>query len=321
MKNAVKTFNANLKGRDFVIGDLHGSYSAFQNLLEGLNFDPVVDRMFSVGDLVDRGPESLECLKLLYEPWFEAVLSNHEQMMLEKFRGGGMGYYWFNNGGGWGAEAYNDYMIKMQGNVSKRIFPDSSLELHDLIPIVDDLPFLITVNTKSGKKFHILHAELPSGKGIITDEILSDPDKVYALATVQRGDGDAFLWARYLFDSFYQNELNNREKILRTLRYNNMAKMFNDKLSHIISGHTILQRPMTIIGQTNIDTGAYKSYQEPRGIYSNGYVGTPPGWAGLTCIDLDKWKFYKATETTFTEVNPFVVTAEEFNHVLSTGHN
>jgi Calcineurin-like phosphoesterase len=108
MKNPIKTFEPNTVGRDFVIGDLHGSYTAFENLLEKLYFDETKDRMFSVGDLCDRGPNSLACLGLLHEPWFHAVLSNHEQMMLEKFRGGYMGEYWFQNGGHWGMEAWND---------------------------------------------------------------------------------------------------------------------------------------------------------------------------------------------------------------------
>ena len=36
-----------------------------------------------MGDLIDRGPDSLQCLKLLDAPWFFAVRGNHEQMMIE----------------------------------------------------------------------------------------------------------------------------------------------------------------------------------------------------------------------------------------------
>ena len=88
MKNPLKTFEANTSGRDFVVGDLHGSYSAFQNLLKGLDFDKTVDRMFSVGDLVDRGPDSVSCLSLIQEPWFNAVLANHEVAMISHSKEG-----------------------------------------------------------------------------------------------------------------------------------------------------------------------------------------------------------------------------------------
>lgn len=315
MKKPLKTLEANLDGRDFVIGDLHGSYSVFENLLKGINFDPTKDRIICSGDMVDRGSKSLECLGLIRQPWFHSALGNHEQMMVDKFRDGWSGAYWFQNGGFWGAEAFNDFLC-MKDPGSTRIPLDKSLELIDLIPLVEELPFLITVNTKSGKKFHILHAELPSGVGKITDADLSDPEKVYKLATTQRGDGDAFVWARNVFYNFYNADLSNRDKVIRTVRYSGAASMFSDELSHVISGHTILQHPITIVGQTNIDTGAYHSYWIPAEPYSHNGIA-PKSWAALTCIELDTWKFYQATSDTFKEVDPFVVGREDLKAAKS----
>ncbi|MBK1725997.1 metallophosphoesterase [Halorhodospira neutriphila] len=68
----------NPAGRDFVVGDLHGCRAALEALLERAAFDPGRDRLFSVGDLVDRGPDSEGCLALLEEPWFFPVLGNHD---------------------------------------------------------------------------------------------------------------------------------------------------------------------------------------------------------------------------------------------------
>ena len=73
---------ANHAGRDLVVGDLHGHRSLFEAELERLYFDPGRDRVLSVGDLVNRGPESLDTLSLIEEPWFHAVLGNHELMLL-----------------------------------------------------------------------------------------------------------------------------------------------------------------------------------------------------------------------------------------------
>jgi len=73
----------NSRGRDFVVGDIHGHYDLLNAELSYEGFDPTCDRLFSVGDLIDRGPKSLLCLELLNEPWFYAVRGNHEQMMID----------------------------------------------------------------------------------------------------------------------------------------------------------------------------------------------------------------------------------------------
>lgn len=314
--NILETYGPNEKGRDFVIGDMHGSYSAFENLLEKLYFDETKDRMFSVGDLVDRGPESLKCLGLIEEDWFHNVLANHEQMMLEAFEGGYMGNFWLQNGGMWGVStlAAQELLESMdRGMVDKADVPmtEDDYKLIELLPKVAELPFLITINHKSGKKFHILHAELPPGH-IITDDTLSSPGKVEELAKQPaQGGGDFFLWGRYLYMQFYRKDLSNRAKIIRMIGRGHAPGMFNDKLSHIISGHTIMQRPMTILGQTNIDTCAYNSYPEPVQYGEPGHVRAAPKWCGLTCINLDTWEFYNATATEFRKVQPFVVNRED----------
>ena len=139
MKNPLKILNPNLVGRDFIIGDLHGSYSIFKNLLKNISFNPEIDRIISVGDLIDRGPDSPNCLSLIREPWFHAVLANHEQMMIEKFRDGYMGNFWFNNGGIWGIEAWNDYDAVYNLQKEGRIPSDTSMEIIDLLPLIEEL--------------------------------------------------------------------------------------------------------------------------------------------------------------------------------------
>ena len=55
----------NIKGRDFVVGDIHGHYDLLKTELKTVGFDKQKDRLFSVGDIIDRGPKSEECLTLL----------------------------------------------------------------------------------------------------------------------------------------------------------------------------------------------------------------------------------------------------------------
>src|ERR1700744_3027378 len=69
----IRFFERNTRGRDFAVGDIHACVSALLRALIEISFDPAVDRLFSVGDLVDRGREPERVFELLGRPWFHAV--------------------------------------------------------------------------------------------------------------------------------------------------------------------------------------------------------------------------------------------------------
>lgn len=78
----VTRFPKNEQGRDLAVGDIHGCFNRLQSLLDEMGFDPAKDRLFSVGDMVDRGPDSDQVLDWISRPWFFPVRGNHEDMAI-----------------------------------------------------------------------------------------------------------------------------------------------------------------------------------------------------------------------------------------------
>jgi len=67
-----------LDKRLIVIGDVHGCLNELQGLLNKVRFDSSSDRCIIVGDLVDRGPHSVDTVKFCKASGIEVVLGNHD---------------------------------------------------------------------------------------------------------------------------------------------------------------------------------------------------------------------------------------------------
>lgn len=144
MKNKVLRLPANIKGKDFVVGDVHGCFEDLLLALKAINFNETTDRLLSVGDWIDRGPNSLECISMLDKDWVYSVLGNHEWMMIETilYNNYNSAQTWLSNGGDWS--------LKQSRNV--------------LVPLATklyELPLVIVVG-EGEERFNIVHAELLS---------------------------------------------------------------------------------------------------------------------------------------------------------------
>ena len=70
-------------GRDFVVGDVHGCFRTLEWLLDEVAFESGRDRLFSVGDLIDRGPHSHDGIEWLIDGRINAAtMGNHENGLI-----------------------------------------------------------------------------------------------------------------------------------------------------------------------------------------------------------------------------------------------
>ncbi len=137
-----KFFTKNALGRDFIVGDIHGMFSSLIELLGKVDFNDKIDRVFSVGDLIDRGAESYRAIEFLNKPWFFSIMGNHESMLIDSADNEKMYNSWVDRcGGDWWTHIPN----LLQPRIRKKLA---------------QLPIAIELETNYGN-IGIVHADIP----------------------------------------------------------------------------------------------------------------------------------------------------------------
>lgn len=89
-------------GRRIFIGDVHGHYDGLMKLLEAITLE-AADKVYFLGDLIDRGPKSHQVVNFVKKSGYTCLLGNHEQLLLDAFPNGKLApnalQAWLHSGG------------------------------------------------------------------------------------------------------------------------------------------------------------------------------------------------------------------------------
>lgn len=236
---------SNTKGRDLVIGDIHGYYDDFRRLLDEAEFNPSIDRVFCTGDLVDRGPDSMKCIALLNLPWFYSVAGNHELLLVDHIRG-------ILETGAAVAREYHPQMERMlneHGNgagwlVRSFLSQPAPEYWNEAIALIERLPNLIVVGA-GHSRFHVVHADLFLGETLFDDKTIDSFEGHAERGEINqetlKGLAQKASWNRVLAN------LASRGTPLDSI---------HEGLSITFCGHNIVPEPVLAMSHYHLDTGS-----------------------------------------------------------------
>jgi len=241
----IQYFEKNQKGSDYVVGDIHCQFNQLERQLLEIGFDKSKDRLFAVGDLIDRskGEDGYRVLDYLSQDWFHSTLGNHEDLILSLLslpkKMTGICYKQaMENGAQWLVaenpelkKLLEDYSIDDKFGVKRNLTFETLMSqyplLHKIYFQFSKLPYLIKVGNTA-----LIHAEVPL---FITD--FSDLEA--KIENMHIETLESLLWGRMRIET----DINKYVKGIKT----------------IYCGHSILPEPDFYGNHRCCDLGAYQS--------------------------------------------------------------
>jgi len=213
----------NMTGKDYICSDIHGHFFLLEQKLEQVSFNPEKDRLFCLGDLIDRSADSPQVLDYLKKSWFYSILGNHEFMLIDACETDHpeAKQQWFSWGGHWAENLSDD-------------------ELDEYYQAFIKLPIAIELELTAGKKVGLVHANLP-------DKInwLDVKETLESLANTHINHYGPLL-REMLWESapVYENYSLDIESV--------------ENIDHVFHGHTIVKEIIVLENRTFMDLGSYK---------------------------------------------------------------
>jgi len=138
----------------YACSDIHGQYGLYRDMLSDLDLKEA-DRLYILGDMIDRGPQSLEIVKdVMSRPNVICLLGNHERMVHDHYRGKD--------------RSIDCWLLDCNGGiVTKRAFmalPGDEQEA--ILDYIDAMPLQIAV-TAGETEFLLSHSAYIEGEGTL----------------------------------------------------------------------------------------------------------------------------------------------------------
>lgn len=163
--------------RHLIVGDIHGRLTTLYRLLESINYDPADDILYSVGDLVDRGPYSLETIEFFtkYNENRYVIMGNHEYMMIHP-------------------DQWRDVWIMNGGQKTVDSIENNGYTQEQANQMVHNFPVVLDVGASHEENsFRLVHAEFPK-----------DWSDQYLMEVLERDPSDRdvqeLIWGRNLIN-------------------------------------------------------------------------------------------------------------------------
>lgn len=227
MNSIFSHFQSNISGKDYICADIHGHFSVLQNALNNVGFNPLFDRLFCLGDLIDRGDESHLAIEWLAKPWFFAIQGNHERMLINTVerKSESLWQQWMMWGGNWAEDL-------------------EASELEQFYNAFSNLPIAMEIELDDDRKIALVHAELPDTcdwndvKKLLLSIDCSNVETIRLTSDM--------LWSK-------------NQPLLPRETWDQVEPVKN--IDHVFHGHTIVENYLTIANRTFMDLGAYRTGQ------------------------------------------------------------
>lgn len=166
----------------YVMSDIHGDYAKFKSMLRKIKFNENIDKLYILGDMIDREPGSIEILETVMDSknkCIEAILGNHEQMMLDYYNNREEEFDWIKHGG---ESTHKQFRTKTQyekakilnflQNLPTYIVFDNYLLIHGGLFIPGHTSSLEEALSNSDKNDFLLDREFFISNKTVTDYIV-----------------------------------------------------------------------------------------------------------------------------------------------------
>lgn len=303
----IEVMTENTRGRDIIIGDVHGCGKSFEEAVRSLGEN---DRLFSVGDLTDRGPNSLDSIKAaMANKQIFIVRGNHEQMLLDfikckrKDDNKWNGLYWkkfaenTQKRPGMLAGLCSAFItshsavVNMIHNGGEWVLDVSDDDLSKIEKFLEGLPAIRVV----GDTFIVCHADLPFSKHVLRKRIAAGANAL----TLTPNEMHHVTWARQLASS-------------RITRVYGKHDCDRDDQVTVYYGHEITTKPDISVTRDghkiNLDFGAFVNGLLVGIVHPNTVVvfGEP----SVTLIKKNCDKFFSQLQLLHQAVGPIKFSSE-----------